>query len=214
MFCKKCGTEMNDDARFCPKCGFDTQSSTEEVKNEVIENDEIKYQLKPKFHVGYKLITNFFSAALYIVLFGLIILGDVDEDITVTTDIWSYIAGIAVGILIIYIIIKMIFEKIQYNHFEYNFYNTKIEYIDGFLNKEEKELKYKHIREVSLRQNILERLFNIGTIRIFTNASSGYATNGNHGSMRSLNGLQIHCVDNPKEQYEKVKALIDNSSST
>ena len=43
MFCKKCGTEMSDDARFCPKCGYDTQAGAE-VKDEkkVVEDNEVK----------------------------------------------------------------------------------------------------------------------------------------------------------------------------
>jgi uncharacterized membrane protein YdbT with pleckstrin-like domain len=109
-------------------------------------------------------------------------------------------------------LIKLIFENMQYKHYEYNFYNTKLEYIDGFLNKEEKELKYKYIREVTMSQNIIERLFGIGKIKVFTNASSGM-NNGAYGnSMRNRNGIQIHCVENVAEQYKKVKELIDNGS--
>lgn len=41
-----------------------------------------------------------------------------------------------------------------------------------FLNKEIKKIKYKNIREITMNKNILERIFNIGTITIFTNAST------------------------------------------
>ena len=76
----------------------------------------------------------------------------------------------------------------------------------------EKELKYKYIREVTMSQNIIERLFGIGKIKVFTNASSGM-NNGAYGnSMRNRNGIQIHCVENVEEQYKKVKELIDNGS--
>ena len=123
------------------------------------------------------------------------------------------IIGITLGIIAIYIIIKMIFEKIQYDHYEYNFYNTKVEYIDGFLNKEEKELKYKYVREVTMNQNIIERLFKLGTIRIFTNASSGYnSAYGGNNSMRNRNGIYIHCVTNVKEKYETIKEIIDKGT--
>ncbi len=212
MFCKKCGTEMNDDARFCPKCGYDTQTgkAQEGSNQKVVEDNEIKFQVKPKFHLGYKILTNMGRALLYILIFGFAFLGEIDDYNNTDGEIVATLLGIILGIMVVYVIIKLIFEKIQYNHYEYNFYNTKVEYIDGFLNKEQKELKYKHVREVALGQNIIQRLFNIGTIRIFTNASSGYVGNNNS---RSLNGLQIHCVQNPKEQYQKVKELIDAVSS-
>lgn len=212
MFCKKCGTEMSDDARFCPKCGYDTQGetvaqeNTESVK-EKIEDNEIKLKLKPTFKFGYKFLTTLGGAIVWLIIISLWIFPDfenAEEALVFTKVAWRIIAIV----FVLYVIIKMIVEKVQYNHYEYNFYNTKVEYIDGFLNKEQKELKYKHIREVALRQNIIQRMFNIGTIRVFTNATSGYS-----GNNRSLNGLNIHCVENPQEEYKKVKELIDKVTS-
>ena len=78
--------------------------------------------------------------------------------------------------------------------------------------EEEKELKYKYIREVTMSQNILERVFNIGTIKIFTNASSGSTYNSKHNKMYGKNGLGIHCIENVKEQYAKVKEIIDEGT--
>ena len=210
MFCKKCGTELSEGARFCPKCGYDTQGESQGAKNEVKEDKDVVYQVKPIFKLGYKILTNLGRALLYIFLFGFIILGDMDDEITAegASKIMGTVISIIAAVVVIYMVIKLIFEKIQYNHYEYNFYNTKVEYVDGFLNREEKELKYKNIREVALKQNIVQRLFNIGTIRIFTNASSRFNSYGNN-NMRNLNGLNIHCVENPKEQYEKLKELID-----
>ena len=124
----------------------------------------------------------------------------------------SFIPMIIIGIVIVCVAIKLIFEKIQYDNLEYNFYATKAEYIDGFLNKEQKELKYKYIREVTMTQNILERIFHIGTIRIFTNASSGMTYNNKHNKMYGKNGLAIHCIENVKEQYQKVKDIIDEGT--
>ena len=106
----------------------------------------------------------------------------------------------------------MVIGKKQYNNLEYNFYATKVEYVDGFLNKEEKELKYKHIREVTMTQSILERLCAIGTIRIFTNASSGDYGNNRNNNMNGRNGIYIHCVKNVQEQYKKIKEIIDEGT--
>ena len=215
MFCKKCGAEISEGGRFCPKCGYDTQTGKaqdrEKQKVNVVEDNVVKFQVKPTFHLGYKLLTNFGKAILYTFLIWFFFIGEFDDIEEIDIHILTTIGLIILGIIVVYVIIRLIFEKIQYKHYEYNFYNTKVEYIDGFFNKEQKELKYKHIREVALGQNILQRMFNIGTIRIFTNATSGYM--GNNKASRNMNGLQIHCVQNPKEQYQKVKELIDAASS-
>jgi len=208
MFCKKCGAEINDDAAFCPNCGASVNGEYA-TRAAVVEDGEVKYQLRPTFKLGYKLLTNFGRGILYLFIFTIYFLSDI-EDSKNAGEIFGVILGLFAGILIVYVIIKLIFEKMQYDHYEYNFYNTKVEYVDGFLNKEEKELKYKFIREVTMSQNIVERLFGIGKIKIFTNASSGGNSGAYGNSMRNRNGIQIHCVENIGEQYKKVKELIDN----
>ena len=46
MFCKKCGTEMSDDARFCPKCGYGYIG--QEHGSYCYENDEEEKKAKEK----------------------------------------------------------------------------------------------------------------------------------------------------------------------
>ncbi len=208
MFCKNCGTEINDNAHFCPKCGNNNQGD-QQASKKVVEDNQIKKQIKPEFNWPYKIITIFGKALVYFFIIFCYIIAEITEDLIVITPI-IFLVVIAVGIL--YILIKLLLGKMQYNDLEYNFYNTKVEYKDGFLNKEEKELKYKYIREVTMTQNILERIFKIGTIRIFTNASSGNYGYGRNHNMIGKNGIFIHCVKNVKEEYNKVKEIIDEGT--
>ena len=105
------------------------------------------------------------------------------------------------ALLGIYIGGKILVEKMRHKSLKYNFYRTKIEYIDGFFNKEEKELKYKFIREVTMSRNLLERICGIGTVRIYTNASNGF-----------YNGILIHCLTNVEEKYKIIKQVIDEGT--
>ena len=206
MFCKNCGAEMNDTARFCPKCGYDRIGEIQQNKK-ITEDNVIRFQLKPTFSHSYKFLSALWNAIVWIFFISVFIIR-----LPVLWVIYPPSFLITLVIVGIYIAIKMIIGKKQYNNLEYNFYATKVEYVDGFLNKEEKELKYKYIREVTMTQNILERLCAIGTIRIFTNASSGDYGNGRHNNMKGKNGIYIHCVKNVQEQYRAIKQIIDEGS--
>ena len=208
MFCKNCGAEINDDARFCPKCGNDKQGE-KKVSKKVVEDNQIKKQIKPEFNWPYKIITTFGTALVYLFIVFFYFFAEIEEDLLFISPIISFIM---IGVAVLYVLIKLLLGKLQYDDLEYNFYATKVEYKDGFLNKEEKELKYKYIREVTMTQNILERIFNIGTIRIFTNASSGNYGYGRNHNMRGKNGIFIHCVKNVKDEYNKVKEIIDEGT--
>lgn len=208
MFCKNCGTEVSEEARFCPKCGTEISGEKIQKNNEIKEDGTVKFQLKPKFNWGYKFITVGALTLLWVIIIAFWL----SESLVELLILFPTLPQIVIAIVAIYIVIKLIFEKLQYDALEYNFYTTKVEYKDGFLNKEEKELKYKYIREVTMSQNILERIFNIGTIKVFTNASSGGAYNSKHNKMYGKNGLAIHCIENVKEQYAKVKEIIDEGT--
>lgn len=206
MFCRKCGTEMSENAKFCPKCG-NARIGEQVQEKEVIEDNNIRYQLNPEFNILYKLIINIGRAFIYmfVICFWF----------TSLYELWSIYPSTlltTIAIMAIYVIVKMLFEKLQYDVLKYNFYATKVEYKDGFLNKEEKELKYKFIREITMSRNLLERFCGIGTIRIYTNASSGIYNGNKHNSMKGQNGIIIHCVDNVEEQYKTIKQIIDEGT--
>lgn len=207
MFCRKCGTQMNEDAKFCPKCGTNVSG---EVKTETIkvkEDKNVRLKLKPEFNFAYKILTAIGYGLLICIILVLEVASEMDVFI-ITTEFFTFL----IGFFLIYIVVTLIVGKLQYDKLEYNFYGTKVEYIDGFFNKEQKVLKYQYIREVTMKQNILERFCGIGTIKIFTNASSGYGSYNSHNNMRGKNGIYIHCIDNVEEQYKAIKQIIDEGT--
>ena len=206
MFCKNCGAEMGESSRFCPRCGHDRMGEMQQNR-EIVEDNRIRYQVKPEFNLPYQIILTLWRIIIY--LFFICACTSIHK-------LWFEYPTtflITMGVVIAYIAIRLILGKMQYNDLEYNFYATKIEYKDGFINKEEKELKYNFVREVTMHQNILERLCGIGTIRIFTSASSGgYGYSNKHNNMRGRNGIYIHCVRDVQSQYQLIKQIIDEGT--
>ena len=209
MFCKECGIENKEEAQFCVSCGTNLKNNVNEDIGAVAakkNNTVVEYNIKPEYNWGYKIITIGLSSIFIAIMLLFYILDE--YTIFVIKFYMPYvIAGVAV-----YIALRMLFEKLQYKKLDYNFYSDRVEYKDGFLNISEKELKYKFIRETTMTQNILERIFKIGKIRIHTNASTRMKGFGNARNNQMENGIVIHCITDVKEKYDKIKQIIDKET--
>lgn len=190
MFCEKCGTKLPDDASFCTNCGTSVNGGESKTKEKVADND-VQLNVKPTFKLGYMILPYILT---YAILFACISL-----------PLFAMDGEIGIGISIIMLVVMAVifaiatfFTKKQYSNYSYDFYKTKVIYRDSFLNLSEKEVKYKYIREVTMRQTIFQRMFNIGTIILFTNAETGVG-----------NGISIVNVENVQEVYKNIKKVID-----
>lgn len=192
MFCEKCGSEVPDDAEFCTNCGANLKS--EAKPKEKVVDDQVELNVKPTFRWGYMILPTL------LVYFGIIIILSVFM-LAIQPEAAIVVIMSGLGLFIFYAIfwvIGLLVRKAQYANYSYDFYKTKVIYKDSFLNKSEKEVKYKYIREVAMRQSIFQRLFDLGSIILYTNAETGYG-----------NGILIVNISNVQEVYKKIKTMID-----
>lgn len=110
MFCKNCGAEISDEARFCPKCGYDKSGEAPKEKASTKDDNKVKFQLKPKFNWGYKLLTTVGVTVLWAIIIFLYFISELDE-IALIYLLSSSIPMIVVAVVFIYIAIKLFFEK-------------------------------------------------------------------------------------------------------
>lgn len=217
MYCKQCGQELSTGAKFCIGCGSIVENqydTTIELENKrVVEDNNIKYELMPKFNWGYKILTDGLRLAIMTFIVFLYFTDGNIEEVFSENGLQQFLFIVPMFV-IIFPMLKLIFESMQYKKMYYNFYNTKVEYIDGFLNKTEKELKYKYIREIVMSEGIIERMFGIGTIKIFTNASSNINTGNSSHMSGNGNGIIIHCLTNVKEKYQEIKKIVDQGTES
>lgn len=193
MFCERCGTQLPDGAAFCTNCGANTTGGGKKVITEKIPDTEIQLKVQPSFKFGYMVLPSLIGWGSLIVIMSFIF-GIASEMATVGI-ICALVCFTFIGIILG---IKAAINKKQYDSFCYDFYRTKVIYKDSFLNLSEKEVKYKYIREVTMRQTFIQRYFNIGNIILFTNAETGYG-----------NGIYIMNVENVQDVYRDIKSIID-----
>ena len=191
MFCEKCGTKLPDEAEFCTNCGTRISDSKETPKEEpkkVVDN-EIQLQVKPTYKFGYMALP---SLLIYIFLIAMVLLIFVNVDFFVgiaITAMFTIILGSIWGI-------QVAINRKQYKSYTYDFYKTKVIYKDSFLNVSEKEVKYKYIREITMRQTFIQRYFDLGNVILYTNAETGLG-----------NGIFIKNISNVQEIYKQIKEI-------
>ena len=176
--------------------------------------EKLLKELNPKFNLLYELFMPTgrkikSSLILFIVFFIVTIILIFNHEF-LFASIPQFINGISVvtildivvyillGISFIKMIIHIIFQKLQYNHISYKFYESYMVYEDDFLNQHKKNILYANIKEVEIRRSIWDRILGMGVIIIYTNAENS-----------RNNGLVVYGLDNSREDYEFIDSLVN-----
>jgi uncharacterized membrane protein YdbT with pleckstrin-like domain len=110
--------------------------------------------------------------------------------------------GVMIGGILLFIIIwifSFLFARMQLNNIEYRLYDTKIEFVDGFLVKSKKNIPYAKITNTEQGQSIMERIFGLGHILVDTAGTGGHE-------------LNMQYLDNSDDLYEKMNQIIHQGS--
>src|SRR5438477_6154832 len=62
-------------------------------------------------------------------------------------------------------------KKLNYSRTEYRFYADRLEFEEGFFSINKKVIKFRDIKEVTLRKGILQRIYGLGTVYLATLAT-------------------------------------------
>jgi uncharacterized membrane protein YdbT with pleckstrin-like domain len=106
-----------------------------------------------------------------------------------------------------------VIKKSNYARTEYKFFDEHLEFEEGLFTINKKVIKYKDIKEVTLRKGILQRTYSLGTIYLATLAT-GSTTSFNpfyalgFGNV-SASGVAVRDIFNPDEAYEKINKMAE-----
>jgi membrane protein YdbS with pleckstrin-like domain len=104
-------------------------------------------------------------------------------------------------------------KKLNYSRTEYRFFTDHLEFEEGFFSINKKVIKYRDVKEVTLRKGIFQRIYGLGTIYLAT-----LATGSNQGFSPfvalgfgniSASGISVRDIVNPDSMFEKIRQLVD-----
>ena len=103
-------------------------------------------------------------------------------------------------------------KKLNFGRTEYRFYPDRLEFDEGFFSINRKVIKFRDVKEVTLRRGILQRIYGLGTIYLATLATgSTYNMNPfvalGFGNV-SASGVSVRDISNPDAVFEKVRTIV------
>lgn len=110
----------------------------------------------------------------------------------------AYVFG-PIGILatLVIIVLGNIASYLNIKSREYRFKQNQLEWYEGFLNINQRNVSYNRVTDISLHQPITQRIFGTGTILINTAGSDARE-------------VSISFINNPEKEYERIKQITEN----
>jgi len=103
-------------------------------------------------------------------------------------------------------------KKLNYARTEYKFSDDRLEFEEGFFNVTEKVIKFRDVKEVTLRKNFFQRMYDLGTVYLATDATGSCRPNIfnalGFGNV-SASGIGVVDIPNPDETFERVRRIVD-----
>ncbi len=91
-------------------------------------------------------------------------------------------------------------EQQNYQKTIYHFYENEVEYYEGFFNRVRKVMSYKRITEIEVDHGILQQQFQLGSLKLITNASEGASSRPS--------GIQLVDIQDSDALYQQIKPLV------
>jgi uncharacterized membrane protein YdbT with pleckstrin-like domain len=173
----------------------------------------VKLSIKPVFVGWITLLMQLPLQLFFTVWSGLFFGGMAASAGLLQKNSWS--ASYIIGAVAFFAIpmVAYVGKKLNYSRTEYRFYDERLEFDEGFFSINKKVIKFRDVKETTLRKGILQRIYGLGSIYLATLAT-GSTRNTNpfvalgFGNV-SASGVIVRDIEDPDGTFEKVRQLVD-----
>ena len=193
MDCRHCGFVFREDGRYCPECGTERLATLNKPFQPLL-------LIQPKM-VTWVILVRYIPVQLNLTLmggliFGLMIVAYHLFSGTLVHPLRPFIFFGTVFFIMVPLFIYIAYRKTLAGT-RYEFYTDRIEYYEGLWTVQHKTVYYKQIAGLDLSRNLIQRFYQVGTIRIDVPS---------FGS--KFRGLFIADIPHSQEMYDKINQLI------
>lgn len=194
MYCNNCGTDIAENARYCPQCG-----------NSLDTNSAPRLVIRP-FFTPLRAVVSLIPLQIFFTIWGAAVFGIAGffliEYLELSINPWTLALVFGIIFFIFTPVVATYILLQRYSRTEYRFYSDRLDYEEGFYTMQEKSIDLEYIIEINLMQGFWKKLFDLGTIILST-----AATGEKSGAPKS--GIRIPDVRRPYETYQTIKQIIE-----
>jgi uncharacterized membrane protein YdbT with pleckstrin-like domain len=174
--------------------------------------DSVKLSIKPVF-VGWMKLLNQIPFQLFFTFWSGMFLGGMATFAGMFPNDGK--ASFTIGTIAFFAIpvVTYVGLKLNYGRTEYRFYSDRLEFEEGFFSINKKVIKFRDVKETTLRKGILQRACGLGSVYLATLAT-GSTTKSNpfvalgFGNVSS-SGIIVRDISDPDGNFQKIRQLID-----
>ena len=195
MFCKKCGHDLPDESAFCNKCG---QAQKEEAPVEkpehplkALANQQVPVPEEPLWKgrfSGKALGHMWLFWLLEIIALAIVYAAFLPPDIKEKGWL-SYVFLVLVGVPFLWIVWTLLVAKLTVR---YRLSTHRLFKETGFISRTVNEIELVRVDDVSVSQNLIQRIFNVGRVTVISTDATDPRT-------------ELVGIDNPIEVKEMIR---------
>jgi membrane protein YdbS with pleckstrin-like domain len=177
--------------------------------------DAVKLSVKPVF-VGWIALITQVPLQLFFTLWCGLFFGGIGAVAGVFPKTMSASYIISAVAFVAMPIVTYLGKKLNYSQTEYRFYSDRLEFDEGFLTVSKKVIKFRDVRETTLRKGVLQRTCDLGSIYLATLATGSSQGNNPFASLGfgsfSASGIVVRDIGEPDVTFERIRKLVDTES--
>ena len=108
-------------------------------------------------------------------------------------SLWSPFIYCGVTVFMVLPVVILGIYRYFYDEIEYRFYQTHLEYSEGFWTIRKKIIAYRNITQVNLRRGMIQRWYRLGTIYLTVPGGTG---------------ILIHDISEPEQIYQRIQEIV------
>ncbi|WP_299525394.1 PH domain-containing protein [uncultured Methanobrevibacter sp.] len=174
-------------------------------KNDKIANEKIIYQTKPNMLLGCK-------KAIFGVILLIVVLSVASPIISFIGEMQVYLisyvklsltryAAIALFVIILFIILYIIGQLINWYYMEYILTDSRIIVKSGVLYTKKNYMPYGTIQDVSSSQSIMAKILNVGTISVYSAYDNNQMKLANISNVSEVEDIIFSRISNHTQEY-------------